>query len=163
VASFAFVVVSVSTVPRYDAVAVAVAQLLPQCLASTKSALFARHVSDMEARLLCSLVGEMKFAMSSGEIDFKLGPCIGRYRSRLPCMAGVGIQSYVEHESVCKIDDHGRTVRLAACHCERSCILNLLKKRLDRLIGIIRRVEALLVLREFSRCNHGVESQKVSK
>jgi hypothetical protein len=31
------------------------------------------------------------------------------------------------------------------------------EKRLDRLIGIIRRVEALLVLCEFSRCNHGVE------
>jgi hypothetical protein len=95
--------------------------------------------------------------MSSSKIDSKLVPCIGRYRFRLPCTAGVGIQYCVEHESVCNIDNHRLAVRLAACHCEVSCIVNLLKKRLDQLIGIIRRVEALLILRELSRCNHGVE------
>jgi hypothetical protein len=109
------------------------------------------------------LVSETKLAMRCGEIDFKLGPCLCRNHSRLPCTACVWIQAGVEHERVRHIDNHGRSVRLATGHGERSCILNLLKERLDWLIGIIRRVEALLVLREFSRCDHSVVSQKVSK
>jgi hypothetical protein len=42
------------------------------------STLFYHRVSAMETRLLCGLVGETEFAMSCGEIDFKLGPCVGR-------------------------------------------------------------------------------------
>jgi hypothetical protein len=38
-----------------------------------------------------------------------------------------------------------------------SGILDLLEERLDRLIRIIQRVEAIIVMRELSRRNHGVE------
>jgi hypothetical protein len=102
------------------------------------------------------MIGEAELSLSSGKIDLELSPGLGRGRSRLPCTAGVGIQSCVENKSVCNIDYHDRNVWLATCHCKCSGILNLLKKRLDRLIGIIQCVEALVVLREFSRCNHGV-------
>jgi hypothetical protein len=89
--------------------------------------------------------------MGGRKIDLELSPYIGRDRSRLSCTAGVGKQSCVKHESVCSINNHCRAVRPADCHCESSCILNLLKERLNRLIGITRRVEALVVLRELSR------------
>jgi hypothetical protein len=106
------------------------------------------HVSAVEARLLCGLVGQSKFAMSSSEVDLELSPCFGRYRSRLPCTTGVRKKYCIKYESVCNVNNHSSTVRLAACNRESSCVLNLLKKRLDRLIRIIRRVESLVVLRD---------------
>jgi hypothetical protein len=151
------VVVSVATVPRSDGVAVAISLYCFCCfLHRIIPALFNHYVSAVEARLMCGLVGQSKFAMSSSEIDLELRPCFGRYLSRLPCTAGVGKQSCIKYESACNINDHGSTVRLASCNRESSCVLNLLKKHLDRLIRIIRRVESLVVLREFSRCNHSV-------
>jgi hypothetical protein len=89
------------------------------------------HIDAVEAGLLCGLISEPKFTMSSGEIDLELRPCFSGNRSRLPRATIVGKQSRVKYERVCNINDHGGAIRLPACYRKGSGILDLLEKRLD--------------------------------
>jgi hypothetical protein len=86
----------------------------------------------VEARLLCGLVGELEFTMSSGEVDIESRPRFLRYCSRLPHTTGIWKQSCIEYESVCNVNDHSGTVRLPVYNRKSSGVLDLLEKRLDQ-------------------------------
>jgi hypothetical protein len=105
---------------------------------------------------MCSLVSETKLTMDSGEIELELRPSITGNCSGLPRSTCIGKKSRVKYECLCHVDDHGSAIGLTARYRKGSSVLDLLEERLDRLIRIIWRVEALIVLREFSRCNHSI-------
>jgi hypothetical protein len=65
----------------------------------------------------------------------------------------IHIQFLIDTQS---IDHHDIAIWLSTRDRKGSGILDLLEECLDWLIRIIWRVEALVVLRELSRCNHGV-------
>jgi hypothetical protein len=95
---------------------------------------------------MCSLILKTKLLVSHIKVTLELYPRFILYHSCLTLTTSIREQYGAKYECEGKIDNHRIAVRLSTRHHKGLNILDLLKYIFDRLVRIIRRVEALLVL-----------------